>query len=102
MPHILTPERGKTLEQSYTGKSYANSDGVSQCVEFIQQTLGAPATTLWNEGKKITLDDTSTISGTPIATFVDGKYSHLGRGNQHAAIYLRQDLEGIHVLDQFP
>ena len=102
MPPVLTPERGKTLEQSYAGNSYMNEDGVSECVEFIRQTLGAPATPLWHEGKKISQADISTPSGTPIATFVDGKYSHLGRGNQHAAIYLRQDAEGIHVLDQWP
>jgi len=100
--YILIPERGKTLEQSYAGKSYTNKGGVSQCVEFIRQTLNAPDTTHWNEGKKISRSDSSTISGTPIATFINGKYSHLGSPNQHAAIYLRQDAEGIHVLDQFP
>jgi hypothetical protein len=102
MPRILIPERGKTLEQSYAGRSYTNDDGVSQCVEFIQQTLGAPVTTLWNEGKKISESDNSTIAGTPIATFINHKYSHLGSPNQHAAIYLSQDAEGIHVLDQWP
>ncbi len=101
MAHILTPLPGKTLEQSYEGKAYLNSENRTECVEFIRQTLGGPSTHGWLEGPKIVKGDLTILRGTAIATFVDGKYSHLGRGNQHAAIYLRQDAVGIIVLDQF-
>lgn len=101
MPHILRPLPGKTLEASYVGRAYINEKGNAECVEFIKQTLGGPATGGWFEGKKITKGDFTISQGTAIATFVNGKYSHLGGGNQHAAIYLWQDATGIWVLDQF-
>lgn len=101
MPHILQPLPGKTLEDSYRGKAYTNAKGNAECVEFIKQTLGGPATAGWREGNKITKDDLTILRGTAIATFVDSKYSHLGASNQHAAIYLSQDDVGIWVLDQF-
>lgn len=101
MPHILQPLPGKTLESSYIGIAYLNAKGNAECVEFIKQALGAPATALWREGAKITKGDATIFPGTAIATFVDGKFSHLGAGNQHAAIYLSQDQLGIWVLDQF-
>jgi len=101
MPHILQPLSGKTLEDSYRGKAYINPKGHAECVEFIKQALGAPATGGWYEGKKITKGDVAILRGTAIATFVDGEFSHLGAGNQHAAIYLWQDPVGIWVLDQF-
>jgi hypothetical protein len=100
MPHILQPPPGKTLDD-YIGNSYTNEKGHAECVEFIKQALRAPATSSWTEGKKITKGDSTMIRGTAIATFVDGRYSHLGSGNQHAAIYLFQDAIGIWVLDQF-
>jgi hypothetical protein len=101
MPHFLQPLSGNTLEDSYRGKAYTNDKGEAQCVEFIKQTLGAPATACWYEGTKITKGDTTILQGTAIATFVDGKFSHLGASNQHAAIYLSQDQVGIWVLDQW-
>lgn len=101
MPHILSPLAGKSLEESYKGKAYTNDKGNAECVEFVKQTLGGPSTHGWTEGTKITKGDLTILSGTAIATFVDGKYSHLGGSNQHAAIYLRQDALGIWVLDQF-
>ena len=47
MPHVLpTP-------LFYKNKSFVNSSGNAECVEFIKQTLNAPATALWREGLKI-------------------------------------------------
>ena len=79
MEHILKPESGKTLEQSYAGTSYTNAKGNAECVEFIQQTLKAPQTKFWIEGRKVTKDGPVLPVGTAIATFVDGKYPQTGR-----------------------
>jgi hypothetical protein len=104
MPHILKPKQGKTLELSYSGIKYANAKGDTQCVELIFQAFpDAKGTTTgsWREGKKVTKGDLTIASGTAIATFVGGAFSHLGSGNQHAAVYLGQDEHGIKVLDQW-
>ena len=101
MVHVLKPKPGKTLLQSYDGIGYVNSRGNAECVEFIIQTLGAPATDFWREGKKVTKGDLTILPGTPIATFVNGKYPPGGTTGKHAAIYLGQNVEGIQVLDQW-
>jgi hypothetical protein len=104
MPHILKPKQGKTLEQSYSGIKYANAKGNTECVVFIQQAFPDASgvhTSAWREGKKVTKGDLTIASGTAIATFVDGKFSTFGKGNQHAAVYLGQDEHGIQVLDQW-
>lgn len=84
----------------YVEKSFVNGGGHAECVEFIKQALGAPATTSWREGKKITKGDLTLPRGTAIATFVNGKYPQNDTG-QHAAVYLGQDGFGIQVLDQW-
>lgn len=38
--------------------------------------------------------------GTAIATFVNGKYPNAAHGN-HAALYVKQDMGGIWVADQW-
>jgi hypothetical protein len=101
MPHVLTPKSGKTLEQSYKGIGFTDDQGNAECVEFIKQTLGAPATMAWTEGKKVVKGDGAISVGTAIATFVKGKYPQHGTTGKHAAIYLGQTPEGILVLDQF-
>jgi hypothetical protein len=101
MPHILTGKAGQTLQQSYTGTGFVNPQGNAECVEFIKQTLGAPPTALWREGKKVVKGDLSIAPGTAIATFVNGKYPQTGNTGKHAAIYLGQDQQGIQVLDQW-
>ena len=101
MEHILQPKDGKSLEDSYIGESYINSKSNAECVEFIQQTLKAPQTKFWVEGRKITKGGTALPVGTAIATFVDGQYPQTGSTGKHAAIYLGQDAIGIQVLDQW-
>ena len=101
MPHVLQPLPGKTLQTSYEGAAYTNGKGNTECVEFIQQTLGAPSTAAWLEGKKITQGDLTPRAGTAIATFVNGKYPQAGSTGKHAAIYLGQNGDGILVLDQW-
>jgi len=89
------------MEQSYVGIGYKNLQGHTECVEFIKQTLGAPITAIWKEGKKITQGDLTITPGTAIATLVDGKYPQTGSSGMHAAIYLGQNASGIQVLDQW-
>lgn len=101
MVYILKGKQGKTLQQSYDGIGFVNSSGHAECVEFIRQTLGAPPTDSWREGKKVTQGDLTILPGTPIATFINGKYPQAGATGKHAAIYLGQNAQGIQVLDQW-
>jgi hypothetical protein len=101
MVHVLKPKPGKTLQQSYEGIGYVNNQGHAECIEFIVQTLGGPATSGWREGKKVTKGDFTILPGTPIATFVNGRYPQTGSTGKHAAIYLGQNVDGIQVLDQW-
>jgi hypothetical protein len=99
MPRILsTPD-------IYRNRSYPNSQGNTECVEFIKQTLNAPATSLWREREKIRKlnpgEKDPNAKGTAIATFVHGRYPQHGNTGKHAAIYLEQNAEGILVLDQW-
>ena len=101
MAHILKPDQGKSLEDTYAGAAYKNDKGNTECVEFIKQALDAPPTALWKEGDKITLGKKSVLTGTAIATFVKGAYPQTGSSGKHAAIYLDQDGTGIIVFDQW-
>jgi hypothetical protein len=102
MSYVVTAERGKTLEQTFSGKAYVSPiTKKTECVAFVQEVLPrVPSTASWKEGKKITQGDGLVPAGTAIATFVDGKYPGPGK-DKHAAIYLGQDPTGIQVLDQW-
>jgi hypothetical protein len=102
MPHILkTIPPSQSLIESYKGKAYKNAKGNTECVEFIQQAMGAPNTGRWTEGDKLIKGDKSIAKGTAIATFVGGKYPDRGKTGKHAAVYLGQDTSGVQVLDQW-
>ncbi|MYN08851.1 BPSL0067 family protein [Pseudoduganella aquatica] len=73
--------------------------GSHQCVALVQLYAGAPRTLSWKPGKAV-LGNTSLKKGTAIATFVNGRYQNLSHGN-HAALYLRQGINGIYVMDQW-
>jgi len=98
--NILKPAPGKSLIESYQNYAYRNDSNNTECVTFIQKATGAPPTKTWKQGQKIRKGDNSIPVGAVIATFVDEHYSTLGRRNQHAAIYLGQDENGIRVLNQ--
>lgn len=92
----------KVLEKEVLGKGkYVNSEGKTECVEFVRQATGAPQTRLWKKGKKVAeAKPIEIVRGTAIATFdSDGKYptDKLGK---HAAIYLEHNPHRISVLDQ--
>lgn len=95
MPFVLSDPEG------HIGKAYKNSSGNAECVEFIQQTLKLPPTSLWVEGAKVTKGTCTAARGTAIATFVGGRYPQIGTTGKHAAIYLEQNEAGIVVVDQW-
>lgn len=93
----------KVSETDVFGKAkYVNAKGNTECVEFVQQVTGAPQTTTWTKGKKVSEAKMGDITrGTAIATFDSkGKYPSDGLG-KHAAIYLSHDAQKIVVLDQW-
>src|SRR5207249_2984970 len=73
--------------------------GSGECVAFVREASGAPASSAWQEGVKV--HGASDLSrGTAIATFENGHYMNYTTGN-HAAVYLSQDDHGIRVMDQW-
>lgn len=99
MGHVLP------MPESNVQRGFANARGNTECVEFIKQTLDAPATTAWRQGQRIIRlpphAPDPVARGTAIGTFVNGRYPQTGNSGMHAAIYLGQDAQGIHVLDQW-
>ena len=90
-------------ETDVFGKAkFANSKGNTECVEFVRQATGAPKTTDWRKGIRVSDAKSGEIPrGTAIATFdANDRYptDALGR---HAAIYLTHDEHRILVLDQW-
>lgn len=81
---------------------FVNGKGHTECVEFVRQATGAPQTSMWKPGKKISDAKPGEIPrGTAIATFDSkGKYPTDGLG-KHAAIYLDHNAQRILVLDQW-
>jgi len=81
--------------QSFIGRPA----GTGQCVDLVKIACELGATSTWREGERVR-GNTTIRSGTAIATFSNGTYANQPTGN-HAAIYLRQDNEGIVVVDQW-
>jgi hypothetical protein len=81
---------------------YVNAKGNTECVEFVRQATGAPHTSSWTRGSRVSEAKPGEIDrGTAIATFdTRGRYptDNLGK---HAAVYLSHDARGIFVLDQW-
>ncbi|MGO4381662.1 BPSL0067 family protein [Pseudoduganella sp. RAF53_2] len=73
--------------------------GTRQCVALVQEYAGAPVTSRWRQGEAV-LGNEQLKTGTAIATFVKGRYANRSHGN-HAALYVRQGLGGIYVVDQW-
>ena len=99
----LMPYKLSIAEKDALGKGkFKNAKGNTECVEFVRQATGAPVTTAWKNGKKISDANLGEIQrGTAIATFdANGNYPTDGKG-KHAAIYLSHDKNRIVVLDQW-
>ena len=93
----------KRAETDVGGKGkFVNLSGHTECVEFVRQATGAPQTTTWREGLKVSEAKPGDIArGTAIATFdANGKYPTDTKG-RHAAIYLFHTKAMIQVLDQW-
>lgn len=73
--------------------------GTKQCVALVKEYAKTGPSSLWREGEAVK-GNLLLKTGTAIATFVDGKYPNHGSGN-HAALYIRQDADGIIVVDQW-
>lgn len=73
--------------------------GSHQCVALVQVFAGAPVTSNWRQGDHV-IGNRLLRKGTAIATFINGRYPNRSHGN-HAALYLRQGIGGIHVMDQW-
>lgn len=78
--------------------------GSGTCVDLIKvyvPGLKGLSTTAWKAGANvIEAGSSKIIKGTAIATFVNGRYPGLDRGN-HAAIVLKVMGSGIWVMDQW-
>jgi hypothetical protein len=91
MPIIYT----KVLELQNTKKV-----GTKECVALVQQYAPAVGpSSIWKEGEAV-LGNKDIVPGTAIATFVDGHYPNLRRGN-HAAFFVAQSVDGFWVMDQW-
>lgn len=98
MPYLLKVPEDQTLSPG----QYVNAAGHAECVEFVRQAAGAPATAGWRPGAHVMSAALGTIArGTAIATFDEqGRYPTDAQG-KHAAIYLSHGPDGIVVLDQW-
>ena len=79
----------------YLGKVVDNG----QCVRLCQIAApGLPHTSQWRPG----VPAYAAEPGTVIATFnAAGRYANATDGSSHAAIFLRSDAAGLHVVDQW-
>ncbi len=73
--------------------------GSHQCVALVQLFAKAPVTANWRQGDAV-VGNRMLRKGTAIATFENGRYPNKPHGN-HAALYLRQGIGGIYVMDQW-
>lgn len=73
--------------------------GTKQCVALIQHFTAAGHHSAWKKGDSV-LGNKTILPGTAIATFVNGSYPHASTGN-HAAFFLRHDVDGFWVMDQW-
>ena len=88
-------------DSKFTGQTEVVGNG--QCVTLVKKLTGAPASSRWREGDKVSdlLRAGKTIrKGTAIATFVNGRYPNYSHGN-HAAIFIRALPSGLEVFDQW-
>jgi len=79
-----------------------------ECVALIQHFTKAPHTTQWRQGAHVVDGPYVLMPGTAIATFVNGKYPQVGKGNRHAAFFLHYGafddsglVEGIWIMEQY-
>jgi hypothetical protein len=75
--------------------------GTGHCVPLVQSTGLVPHTSAWKRGELVK-GNVNLPAGTVIDTFSEeGKYLNSVSGKSHAAVYVRQDAQGITVWDQW-
>jgi hypothetical protein len=83
--------------EEYDGKVV----GTGQCVAFVQAASGAPHSSQWKQGKLVK-GEAALPAGTAIAAFsAAGAYTNSVDGSSHAAVFVKQDTNGILVWDQW-
>jgi hypothetical protein len=86
------------IVSGYDGRVVGNG----QCVAFVRQVTGLPATAEWRRGAKVASAASVPEAGTAIATFdADGRYGNHTDGRSHAAILIARHDEGLVVWDQW-
>lgn len=77
------------------------SIGDGSCVTLVREltTLKNRHTSSWRQGASV-IETRDLTPGTAIATFVNGRWPGLKKGN-HAAFYLRHDGDRIFIMDQY-
>ncbi len=73
--------------------------GDFECVSLVRHFTKAPPARMWREGEKV-LGNKKVLPGTAIATFVNGRWPNLKKGN-HAAFYIGQVSDGLYILEQW-
>lgn len=75
--------------------------GTTDCVALVQYYAAVPHHNAWRPGASV-MELRNLAPGTAIATFVNGRYQSLKKGN-HAAFFLRYagPGEGFWVMDQW-
>lgn len=73
--------------------------GDGDCVDLIKRYTDVGWTGRWRAGAQV-LNNPAIKPGTAIATFVNGRWPGLSRGN-HAAFFLRHGVNGFWVIDQY-
>lgn len=93
----------KVSENDVYGKAkYISAAGKTECAEFVRQSTGAPHTSAWKMGVKISdAKPGEILRGTAIATFDSKKRYPVDDRGKHAAIYLEHSRTRILVLDQW-
>lgn len=79
--------------EAYSGKVV----GDGHCVTLIKQCSNAPNTDSWRPGQQVWKNNIE--PGSIIATFKKNRYPSVS--GYHAAIYIKQDTQGIWVWDQW-
>jgi hypothetical protein len=75
--------------------------GDGECVALVEKATGAPRDKDWRQGALVQ-GNTELAPGTAIAVFdSSGRYGNHTDETSHAAIYVRQNAEGIYVIDHW-
>ena len=77
--------------------------GNGHCVPFVQVAVDCPRTSEWRRGDLVRGQDDKIERGTVIATFHPDtkRYENDTKGRSHAAIFLGENAQGLHVMDQW-